>query len=118
LTERFFHILARADWPIDGSELVAASVGTEGFAHCSFARDVAESANRYFAADAELVALEIDPALVTAPVKIEHSQLRGSDFPHVYGAIPVAAVIASWPLERGPDGLRFSRGTGSSASDR
>lgn len=118
MTEPFFHIVARTDWPIDGLELVAASVGTEGFAHCSYARDVAESANRYFAVDAELIALEIDPAHVTAPVQIEHAQLRGTDFPHVYGPIPVAAVIASWPLERGADGFSFTRGNGSSTSDR
>jgi uncharacterized protein (DUF952 family) len=116
--EPFFHIVARADWPIAGSELVAASVGTEGFAHCSYARDVAESANRHFAADADLIALEIDPSLVTAPVKIEQAKLRGTNFPHVYGPIPVVAVIAAWPLERGADGFSFSRGNGSSTSDR
>jgi len=114
LTERFFHILARDEWArlaeAGGSaQIVAASVAAEGFAHCSYRDEVEASADRHFAPDAELVALELDPDLIEAEIRVERAPARGRDFPHVYGPIPVAAVVAVWPLTAGADG--FTLGT-------
>jgi uncharacterized protein (DUF952 family) len=121
VSEPFFHIVRRADWDPVAKQIVAASVATEGFAHCSYAAHVAESANRHFPPDADLVALELDPARIDAPIKIERAPARGTDFPHVYGPIPVAAVVAAWPIPHSGDstpGFTFSPGSAGPASDR
>ncbi|MEU3860888.1 DUF952 domain-containing protein [Streptomyces sp. NPDC028722] len=41
----------------------------------------------------ELVVLVVDPARVGAPVRYETVGPGGEEFPHVYGPVPVAAVV-------------------------
>ncbi|MGW2210354.1 DUF952 domain-containing protein [Streptomyces sp. NPDC001781] len=41
----------------------------------------------------DLVVLVVDPALLDAPLKYEAMPPTGEEFPHVYGAVPVSAVV-------------------------
>lgn len=41
----------------------------------------------------ELVVLVVDPALLDAPLKYEAMPPKGEEFPHVYGPVPVRAVV-------------------------
>ncbi|MFJ8730863.1 DUF952 domain-containing protein [Streptomyces bauhiniae] len=41
----------------------------------------------------DLVVLVVDPALLDAPLKYEAMPPAGEEFPHVYGAVPVSAVV-------------------------
>lgn len=101
LMQRLFHIVDGREW----SSLAAhdtyrpASLDTEGFVHCSFEQQVAGTLALHFPGRTELVVLEIDPALVTAPVVVEDLYGRNEKFPHVYGAIPVGAVVAVHPVD-------------------
>ncbi|MGZ3443183.1 MAG: DUF952 domain-containing protein, partial [Polyangia bacterium] len=62
-----------------------------GYIHCSFRDAAAESARLYFAADARLRVLQIDPRLVRCEVRVVDTP-RGP-MPHVHGAIPRAAIV-------------------------
>ena len=70
------------------------SLAEEGFVHCSYPDQLAGVAARWYAGAGDLVLLRIDPARVPAEVRVE------GGFPHVYGPIPVAAVIAATPVGR------------------
>ncbi|MGW2743340.1 DUF952 domain-containing protein [Streptomyces sp. NPDC001450] len=41
----------------------------------------------------ELVVLVVDPALLGVPLKHEAMPPNGEEFPHVYGPVPVEAVV-------------------------
>lgn len=78
---------------------VAASLATEGFIHCSFAEQVAGSANRHYGEAAALWLLRIDPSRLQAPWKVEASS-SGALFPHIYGPINREAVVEVTALQR------------------
>jgi uncharacterized protein (DUF952 family) len=72
----------------------------DGFIHLSAADQVAGTAAKHFAGQTGLVLAEIDlPALGDA-VKWEISR-GGTLFPHVYSAIPLAAVKSAKPMNDG-----------------
>jgi uncharacterized protein (DUF952 family)/heme-degrading monooxygenase HmoA len=80
------------------------SLEQEGFIHCSFAHQIEGVANRFYADLTDLVLLHIQPDLLGAEVRIE-SPADGvvELFPHVYGPIPTAAVVAITPWHRDDD---------------
>jgi uncharacterized protein (DUF952 family) len=67
-------------------------------------------ANRLYAGRADLVLLVIDPALVDVAVRWEPGappDPLGAWFPHVYGPIPAAAVVAVHDFPLAGDGFRL-----------
>ncbi len=78
----------------------------EGFIHCSYPRQVEGVANRYYGDVVELMLLHLDPDLIEAEVRIEPASEGGEElFPHVYGPIPTAAVVAATWWDRDDDGM-------------
>ena len=67
----------------------------EGFIHCSQRHQVRTVADAIFAGADDLVLLTIDAERVPAPIRYE-----GPDFPHIYGPLPVDAVVAAVPVHR------------------
>ncbi|WP_333778622.1 DUF952 domain-containing protein [Streptomyces sp. IBSBF 3136] len=47
----------------------------------------------------DLVVLVVDPALLGVPVRYEAMQPGGEEFPHVYGPVPVGAVVDVEPWD-------------------
>ncbi|MFH0520843.1 DUF952 domain-containing protein [Streptomyces sp. M41] len=76
------------------------TLAQEGFIHCSTRAQLPSVAaflyGSYDGPD-ELVVLVVDPARLEAPVKYEAPEPGGEAFPHVYGPIPVDAVVAVEP---------------------
>jgi uncharacterized protein (DUF952 family) len=106
-----FHLVAASDWraACELGRYAPESLATEGFVHCSFAHQVAATANHLFHDRADLIAVEIDPGKLQQPVVVEDLYGMDEEFPHVYGAIPTAAAIAQHPLTRDATGaFRFS----------
>lgn len=72
----------------------------EGFVHACFADQVRGVAERHYrGVTGPLVLLAVDEARLTDPVRVENG------FPHVYGPIPLSAVVAQAPVATGPDGV-------------
>jgi uncharacterized protein (DUF952 family) len=89
LVRWLYHVLP-ADVAL-GDPFSPRTLAHDGFLHCSFRDAVAESARLYFAADAALRVLQIDPRRVRCEVRVVDTP-RGP-MPHVHGAIPRAAIV-------------------------
>jgi uncharacterized protein (DUF952 family) len=76
----------------------------EGFIHCSYSRQVCDVANRLFSGRSDLVLLEIDRTKVTGQVVDENLEGGGQLFPHIYGRLPVGAVVKIHRFPCGDDG--------------
>jgi uncharacterized protein (DUF952 family) len=98
-----YHLVPRRLWEQSAGDYRADSLAGEGFIHCSFAEQVAETANCFYTAAEDLLVLHIDPVRLTGTLRIEPAS-TGQLYPHVYGPIARAAVVRVQPLQRGPDG--------------
>jgi uncharacterized protein (DUF952 family) len=98
-----YHLVRRSVWDASADDYRADSLAAEGFIHCSFADQVARSANRFYADADDLLVLHLDADRLTSPLRVEAAG-SGELFPHVHGPINRSAVVAVRPLERGPDG--------------
>jgi len=76
----------------------------EGFIHCSYAHQLLRVAAALFSDQTDLVLLEIDLAALDAAVVDEN--LEGGDelFPHIYGHLPMTAVVQIHPFNRTKSG--------------
>lgn len=83
----------------------AQSWETEGFIHCSTSAQVCQPANALYRGERDLVLLEIDEERLPEPPRYEPGT-HGEPmlFPHVYGTVPVDAVVAVHEFPPGPDG--------------
>jgi uncharacterized protein (DUF952 family) len=101
-----YHICTRAEWEAsqatgryDGSSQDRA----DGFIHFSTARQVRASAAKHRAGQDGLVLLAVDPGALGDALRWERS--RGGDlFPHLYGPLPLSAVLRVDDLPLGLDG--------------
>ena len=101
------HLCPRRDWESACAlgELRPESLAAGGFVHLSTRQQVHLPANRIFAGREDLVILYLDVDRLGAPVRWEPGVATDPDgmlFPHLYGAIPVAAVVEAQPYS--PDG--------------
>jgi uncharacterized protein (DUF952 family) len=93
--------LAQGDYAVSTRGLTLEQVG---FIHCSYAHQVAGVVRLFYAdVDASLTLLGIDTErLAAAGIEVraepgDPAHPDGERFPHVYGAIPVAAVTETHP---------------------
>jgi uncharacterized protein (DUF952 family) len=94
-TARIVHVAERAAWERaqhDGAYR-AASLDTEGFIHCSTPWQVGRVADALFAGRDDLVLLVIDPSRLESEPVFENCEGGIEPFPHVYGDVPVNAVV-------------------------
>jgi uncharacterized protein (DUF952 family) len=93
--------LAESDGTFRGSDVDA----RDGFIHFSTAAQVAETAANHFAKQSGLMLIAVDGDALGPALKWERS--RGNDlFPHLYAALPLAAVRWARPLPDEIDGRR------------
>jgi uncharacterized protein (DUF952 family) len=102
-----YHMAHRADW--QAAQTSGAYHGSpddrrDGFIHFSTAAQVARSAAKHRAGQRDLLLLWVDADVLGASLRWERSG-SGDVFPHLYGALPVAAVRRADPLPVGSDGL-------------
>ena len=96
-----YHLSTVGDWSTSQRNGVIApeSLEAEGFVHCSWGRQVAGTVAKHFAGATDLLALELDPAALGDLALVEEDLYgAGQTFPHVYGPVPVSAVVASIPV--------------------
>jgi uncharacterized protein (DUF952 family) len=75
----------------------------DGYIHLSTAGQVTETVDRHFTGQQGLMIAAVDLAALGKMVHWETSR-HGQLFPHVYGPLPRAAVVAHGPLARLADG--------------
>ncbi len=106
-----FKIATRAEW--DATRRTGAFPGSaadvrDGFIHLSDASQVRATAERHFAGMRDLVLLDVDMAVLAsvAPGALRWEPSRGGAlFPHVYGPLPLAAIVRARALPLGADGV-------------
>jgi uncharacterized protein (DUF952 family) len=114
------HLCGATDWSeartrgaIDPAGDPARSAASR-FIHLSTPEQVHLPANRLYRGRTDLVLLHIDPALLDSPVRWEPGTPADPEamlFPHLYGPLPVGAVIRVSGYRPAPDGT-FPKSTG------
>ena len=104
--DRLYHLCPAAAWRAAQAEGVydgGRGPGAHAFIHLSTCDQVIESAALHFAGAAELLLLTVDAGALGQGLRWEASR-GGALFPHLYGDLPLAAVLAAEPLPLGPEG--------------
>jgi uncharacterized protein (DUF952 family) len=101
-----YHMCAKSEW--QAAEAAGVYQGSsqdaaDGFIHFSTAEQVITSAAKHRAGQDGLVLLSVDAGALGQVLKWEPSR-GGALFPHLYGPLPLAAVIRVDDLVLGPDG--------------
>jgi uncharacterized protein (DUF952 family) len=92
-----------ADWQMADSFAGAPVDLADGFIHLSSADQLVGTLDKHFAGQQGLVIATVDLAALGNMVRWEVSR-GGALFPHVYGQLPLSAVLASGPVQRAADG--------------
>ncbi|HVC59950.1 MAG TPA: DUF952 domain-containing protein [Acetobacteraceae bacterium] len=75
----------------------------DGYIHLSCGSQLAATLNRHFGLVEGLMLVAVDLSRLDDSVRWEPAR-GGELFPHIYGRLPVEAVLAVAPLEREADG--------------
>ena len=108
MTQKPIYHLADAD-AFAAAKIAGSYEGTpadraDGFIHFSTAETVRESAAKHRAGQPNLLLLAVDPTALGDALKWEAAR-GGVLFPHLYGPLPVSAVLSATPLPLDARGL-------------
>ena len=98
MDQPLFHLALEQDWlhaQSSGAYTVSTrglSLAEVGFIHLSWREQVIDTFERFYADAGPIRLLEIDPQLLRSPLRAD-SIPTGSVFPHLYGPLPVTAVV-------------------------
>jgi uncharacterized protein (DUF952 family) len=104
-----YHMCRQAEWAAAeaaGSYRGSSQDAADGFIHFSTAEQIRESARKHRAGQTDLVLVTVDADRLGAALKWEPSR-GGALFPHLYGALPLDAVVRVDPLRLEPDGTHL-----------
>ena len=103
---RIFHLALKSEWQAaQGSGSYSTStlgrtLAEEGFIHASRADQWQGVRDRFYSEVTEpLVLLVIETARLDVPVVAESVPDSSETFPHIYGPLPVSAVVQALPLD-------------------
>jgi uncharacterized protein (DUF952 family) len=102
-----FHLLLRAEWEraLADGRYVPPSLAELGFIHFCEDRQLLATAARWFPGRHDLMVLSVREDRVGAEVRRE--PVDGDLFPHLYGPLPLEAVVEALPMPLGPDGFEL-----------
>ena len=101
-----YKIIAADLWKAAEDDGVIMGAGIDlkdGFIHLSTGRQARRTAQLYFKGQDDLVLVAVDEAKLGDALKYEPSR-DGDLFPHLYGPLPMVAVLSVRPLLLGADG--------------
>lgn len=100
-----YHLALRHAWEAARDEgapyrrsTIDRSLDEEGFIHCSYRDQVQGVADRFYRGRTDVLLLTIDVSKVEAEIKTENL------FPHIYGPLPIEAVVRVDPVVCRDDG--------------
>lgn len=104
--KRLFHITGEREWRTTeaAGRYLPGTYYADGFIHCSYAHQVVRVANTRFRDRRDLVLLEIERERMSAEIVDENLEGGSELFPHIYGPLPTAAVVAVHAFPCGKDG--------------
>ena len=106
-----FHVTAATDWEaaVAAGEYRLSTRGKtlveQGFIHASTAEQVEGVANAVYRGSDGLVVVVIDANRVSSEIRYERPLGSEEEFPHIYGPLNIDAVVGTFPLDPGTDGL-------------
>jgi uncharacterized protein (DUF952 family) len=104
--EFIYHACAKSAWraaEAAGRYEGSADDKRDGFIHFSTADQIVVSCAKHHAGKRDLVLVTVDPGRLGPELKWEPSR-SGALFPHLYGSLPVEAVVSVDDLPLGEDG--------------
>jgi uncharacterized protein (DUF952 family) len=112
MTDLIYTLVRAGDWAEAeglGAYHGSADDRRDGFLHFSTAGQVRASAAKHRAGVADLLLVAADVAALGEALKFEPAagSKRPGLFPHLYGALPMAAVRSVTPLPLGEDGAHM-----------
>ena len=108
MEDPIYHFALRDEWAdalVSGTyrrSTVGRSLEEEGFIHCSFRSQLEAVADRFYMGRADVVLLQVEPGRVPAEIRVE--KVGDDEFPHIYGELPVQAVVGAVELPLDGDG--------------
>ncbi|MDC7233460.1 MAG: DUF952 domain-containing protein [Spirochaetales bacterium] len=102
-----YHIVTTSDFNrlSEKGFFIPQSLAEDGFIHCSYSHQVCGIANQLYRNSKELLLLEIDKTLTECSVIDEDLYNLNRDYPHIYGKLPLDAIVAKYPFEMDSEGL-------------
>jgi len=105
MTAPIYHLARRAPWEAAVAHkqayrqsTVDRSLDEEGYIHCSFRDQVQGVADRFYRGLTDVLLLTVDTSKLQVEVRTE------GGYPHIYGPLPVEAVVDVAPVACGDDG--------------
>ena len=96
-----FKVVPRTEWEASSIDYCgSAHDQADGFLHFSTEAQLAETLRRYYAGRDDLLLLAVETEALGEKLNWEHAPSRGEDFPHLFAALPHAAVRWARPLAR------------------
>ena len=108
--DRVFHLAEGEAWAraFATGEYRASTLGMTldevGFIHLSYVHQLRATADLFYRGQEGIVLLVIAAGRVGAEIRDEPAPGTGELFPHLYSALPVAAVVAAPAVGQMPDG--------------
>lgn len=93
-----YHIAEPDRWNPDADLYRAESLETEGFIHCSTGAQLRAVAHDFYPERTDVIVLTVDIDRLDDPLIFEDLHGHGEEHPHVYGPIPIRAVVRSEPI--------------------
>ncbi len=106
MAEIIYHMCRRQEWHAAEAAGVyrgSSQDAADGFIHFSAAAQLAASAAKHRAGQRDLVLIAVDAAMLGRSLKWEPAR-DAALFPHLYGPLPMKAVLWVEPLPLGADG--------------
>ena len=96
-----YHITSNQEWNLAQSkgEYEPHQFADEGFIHCSYEHQLETVIKRFFLGQKNLLVLKIDSAALDCEVIKENLEGGTELYPHVYGKLPLNAILSYRPLD-------------------
>ena len=106
MKQNIYHLIAFDDWKVaqNNSEYKPRQFDSEGFIHCSYIHQLLSVANRIFPGQNNLLLLVIDCSQIKADIIDENLEGGLELYPHLYGGLPISAVVEVIPFPCNVDG--------------